>query len=65
MLYHIQSGTGAPHSKVRPERLTEKVPAMPVKFISIEQPCLLVIGYSPASRDPAKRDGILDIEIGC
>ena len=27
------------HYKVRPERLTEKVPAMPVKFICIEQPC--------------------------
>ena len=26
---------------------------------------LLDIGYSPALRDPAWRDGILDIEIGC
>jgi hypothetical protein len=33
-----QSGTGAPHSKVRPERLTGKIPAMPLKFTSIEQP---------------------------
>jgi len=33
-----QSGAGVPHSKVRLERLTGKVQAQPVKFISIEYP---------------------------
>jgi len=28
-----QSGAGVPHSKVRPERLTGKVPVDPVKYI--------------------------------
>ena len=32
-----QSGAGVPQSKVRPERLTGKVPVPPVKFINIEQ----------------------------
>ena len=32
-----QSGVGPPQSKVRPERLTEKVPAQPVKFRKINE----------------------------
>ena len=40
-----------PQSKVRPERLTGKVPPQPVKFISIEQPGVLTLWNSLFAAD--------------